>query len=182
MFAGFTDSAVGVINLAEREAAELGSGSVGAEHILLGLLRHETGSGARVLLSFGFSADGVRGRLSRSDGTAQRDAADAPSSGPFERHGRPLVRFKFTPRARAVLERAVTEALVLGSGSIGTEHILLGLSDQDGSVAMRILDELEAELPRNDEERLDRQLGMELRNQVIRTIVASGDAEHSTVA
>jgi len=39
--AGFTDSAVEVVNLAEHEAGELGSECIGAEHILLGLLDHE---------------------------------------------------------------------------------------------------------------------------------------------
>ena len=181
VFAGFTVSAVEVINVAEREAAELGSGYVGAEHVLLGLFGHETGLGSQVLLSFGFSAAGVRRRMHTPSGDALRGAADLPSSGPFERHGRPLVTLKFTQAARAVLEQAVSEALILGSGSIGTEHILLGLSVQENSLAMAILSELDAELPRSDEERFDRQLNLELRNAVIRAITKSDDADHSTI-
>jgi ATP-dependent Clp protease ATP-binding subunit ClpA len=91
-----------------------------------------------------------------------------------------LVRLKFTPAARAVLAQAVSEALILGSGSIGTEHILLGLSVQENSLAMAILSELDAELPRSDEERFDRQLSLELRNGVIRAITKSDDVDHST--
>jgi ATP-dependent Clp protease ATP-binding subunit ClpC len=181
VFAGFTASATETVNLAEREAAELGAGYIGAEHILLGLLGQEPGLGGQILLSFGFSDDSVRRRLRSSSGAAQRGPADMPSPGRFERHGRPLVRFKFTPRARAILERAVTEALVLGSGSIGSEHILLGLSVQDGSLAMQILDDLDAELPRSDDERLDRELALELRNAAIRAITTSGGADHSTI-
>jgi ATP-dependent Clp protease ATP-binding subunit ClpA len=90
------------------------------------------------------------------------------------------VRLKFTPAARAVLAQAVSEALILGSGSIGTEHILLGLSVQENSLAMAILSELDAELPRSDEERFDRQLNLELRNGVIRAITKSDDVDHST--
>ena len=51
VFAGFTDSAIEAINLAEREAAELGSGYVGAEHVLLGLFGPERGLGSQALLS-----------------------------------------------------------------------------------------------------------------------------------
>ena len=181
MFARFTDCAVEVVNLAEREAGGLGSESVGAQHILLGLLGQNSGLGGQTLSSLGFSFDGVRRRVPASNGVGEDDNADVASRGPFERHGRPLVSLKFTPRARAVLERAVTEALVLGSGSIGTEHILLGLSEQHGSIAMRILDELDAELPREEPHRPDRELGLELRNAVIRAVTTSTEADHSIV-
>ena len=46
---------------------------------------------------------------------------------------------------------------------------------------MRILDELDAEQPRKEQERPDRELALELRNAVIRAITSSGEAEHSTV-
>ena len=47
---------------------------------------------------------------------------------------------------------------------------------------MAILSALDAELPRSDEERFDRQLNLEAaRNAVIRAITKSGDADHSTI-
>jgi hypothetical protein len=75
VFAGVTDSAVEVINLAEGEAAELGSGVIASGPIRLGLLCQENGSGARVLLSFGFSAEGVRRALNRPGGGSGRAPA-----------------------------------------------------------------------------------------------------------
>jgi ATP-dependent Clp protease ATP-binding subunit ClpC len=49
---------------------------------------------------------------------------------------------RFTKRARRVLTRAQEEARDLNHRYIGTEHLLLGLVSEEGSVAMRVLDEL----------------------------------------
>ncbi len=50
---------------------------------------------------------------------------------------------RFTKRARRVLTRAQEEARNLNHRYIGTEHLLLGLLGEDGSVAMRVLQELD---------------------------------------
>src|SRR5512136_60976 len=49
---------------------------------------------------------------------------------------------RFTKRARRVLTRAQEEARNLNHRYIGTEHLLLGLVGEEGSVAMRVLHEL----------------------------------------
>ena len=49
---------------------------------------------------------------------------------------------RFTKRARRVLTAAQNEALRLNHRYIGTEHLLLGLVGEEGSVAMRVLSEL----------------------------------------
>jgi ATP-dependent Clp protease ATP-binding subunit ClpC len=49
---------------------------------------------------------------------------------------------RFTKRARRVLTRAQEEARNLNHRYIGTEHLLLGLVDEEGNVAMRVLNEL----------------------------------------
>ena len=49
---------------------------------------------------------------------------------------------RFTKRARRVLTHAQEEARRLNHRYIGTEHILLGLVDEEGGVAMRVLQEL----------------------------------------
>jgi len=51
----------------------------------------------------------------------------------------------FAPRAKKVLELALTEALTLGHNYIGTEHILLGLVRENEGVASHILRELGAD-------------------------------------
>ena len=49
---------------------------------------------------------------------------------------------RFTQRARRVLSLAHTEAERARQDTIGTEHLLLGLADEDGGVAGRVLREL----------------------------------------
>jgi ATP-dependent Clp protease ATP-binding subunit ClpC len=55
---------------------------------------------------------------------------------------------RFTQRARRVLSLAHTEAERAHQNSIGTEHLLLGLADEDGGVAGRVLRELGLESAR----------------------------------
>ena len=55
---------------------------------------------------------------------------------------------KFTQRARRVLSLAHQEAERAHQGLIGTEHLLLGLLEEDGGVAGRVLRELGLELER----------------------------------
>lgn len=66
-----------------------------------------------------------------------------------------------TPRARKVLDLAQREARGLGHNHVGTEHILLGILDENEGVASRILLDFDV-----DSERV--------RNAVIR-IVGRGD-------
>ena len=55
---------------------------------------------------------------------------------------------RFTQRARRVLSLAHTEAERAHQSNIGTEHLLLGLADEDGGVAGRVLRELGLETAR----------------------------------
>jgi ATP-dependent Clp protease ATP-binding subunit ClpC len=55
---------------------------------------------------------------------------------------------RFTQRARRVLSLAHTEAERARQSNIGTEHLLLGLADEDGGVAGRVLRELGLESQR----------------------------------
>jgi ATP-dependent Clp protease ATP-binding subunit ClpA len=65
-----------------------------------------------------------------------------------------------TPRAREVLDFAQSEAVSLGHDHVGTEHILLGLVDENEGVASRILLDFDVDTER-------------VRNAVIR-IVGTG--------
>ncbi|MQA61707.1 MAG: Clp protease [Actinophytocola sp.] len=49
---------------------------------------------------------------------------------------------RFTDRARAVVVRAQDEARMLNHNYIGTEHLLLGLLDENGGAAARVLESL----------------------------------------
>jgi ATP-dependent Clp protease ATP-binding subunit ClpC len=54
---------------------------------------------------------------------------------------------KFNESARLVLTRAQEEALSLNHPFIGTEHLLLGLTRDDTSLAARILNDMGVRLP-----------------------------------
>jgi ATP-dependent Clp protease ATP-binding subunit ClpC len=49
---------------------------------------------------------------------------------------------RFTDRARRVVVRAQEEARMLDHNYVGAEHVLLGLTDEGGGVAARVLESL----------------------------------------
>jgi ATP-dependent Clp protease ATP-binding subunit ClpC len=130
MFERFTEQARQVVVLAQEEARVLRHNYIGAEHLLLGLLREADGVAARVLGTLGVSLEEARGAVTRIVGEG-----DNESQGQI-----PL-----TPRAKKVLELALREALSLGHNYIGTEHILLGLIRESEGVEARIMSDLEVD-------------------------------------
>ena len=124
MFTRFTDQARRVVVLAQDEARDLGHGSVGTEHLLLGLLAEGEGVAALALESLGISLEEARDRV---EGIADRG------------QGTPSGHIRLTPRAKKVLELSLREALQLGHDYIGTEHILLGLIREDDGIPAQVL-------------------------------------------
>jgi ATP-dependent Clp protease ATP-binding subunit ClpC len=130
MFERFTERSRQVVVLAQDEARLLRHNYIGTEHLLLGLLREEEGLAARVLESLQIGLDDVRARIEREVGQGE----DVPAG-----------QIPFTPKAKKVLELALREALSLKHNYIGTEHVLLGLVTVTDGVAVRILQELDAD-------------------------------------
>jgi Clp amino terminal domain, pathogenicity island component len=124
MFERLTDRARRVVVLAQDEARELGHGSVGPEHVLLGLLAVGGGVAAVALESLGISLEETRERVAEIAGRGQ----DAPAG-----------RIPFTPAARQLREEALREAQRLGHDYVGTEHLLLALPCEGDGVAARVL-------------------------------------------
>ena len=133
MFERFSERARRVVVLAQEEARMLNHNYIGTEHILLGLIHEGDGGAARSLESLGISLDAVRQQVEEIIGRGQQ----APSE-----------HIPFTPRAKKVLELSLREALQLGHGYIGTEHILLGLLREGDGVAAQVLVTLGADLDR----------------------------------
>ena len=92
---------------AQEESRTLRHDYIGTEHLLLGLLREEEGLAARVLEGLDITVAGVRAQVVRIVGYGTK-----VTSG----------QIPFTPRAKKVLELALTEALGLEHDYIGTEH------------------------------------------------------------
>ncbi len=108
----FTQRARKVLSLAQEEAQRFQHNYIGAEHLLLGLVREGEGVAAKVLSNLGVELNKVR------------DAVEAMIG-----RGDPIVlgELGLTPRAKKVIELAVDEAHRLNHHYIGTEHLLLGL-------------------------------------------------------
>ena len=120
----FTPRAEEALRLSQEAAEELGHGYVGSEHLLLGLIREEDGVAHRVLAEFGVTDEMICSVLQRSVGKGVSGAA--PSQG-------------LTPRAKSVVELAVSEASRMGSQAIGTGHLLMGILREGGNMGLRIL-------------------------------------------
>lgn len=114
-----------MLRIASEEAHRLAHNYIGTEHLLLGLVREESGIAGRVLRELGARPDRVTELVERMTGAGRRSAsAEKP---------------ELTPRTKMVLEHAVEEARKLGSTYISTEHILLGLIRQNEGVAIDVL-------------------------------------------
>jgi ATP-dependent Clp protease ATP-binding subunit ClpC len=153
MFKEFTDGAKHAVMQAQTEAQARSDDHVGGEHLLLGVMRAGTGLAADLLggvavtpeagrraveelygpppavppgespAATGIDPDRVDAGLTESFG----EAATAPEPTPFD------------DAAKAALVAAVGAA---GEGRIGTEHVLLGLLDDPGGRAVKVLEHL----------------------------------------
>jgi ATP-dependent Clp protease ATP-binding subunit ClpC len=124
VFERFSERARQVVVMAQEEARALRHNYIGTEHLLLGLLREDSGVAAQVLESLGVTVEEVRAQVAEIVGEG-----DEVTTG----------QIPFTPRAKKVLELSLREALSLGANYIGTEHLLLGLARENDGVAARIL-------------------------------------------
>jgi predicted transcriptional regulator len=119
--APFTRQAAVALAAADEEAAELGHGYVGTEHLLLGLFKAERGGAAAALTSLGLAYDDIR-----------KQVVDRFEGEPRTARGR----VPFTPEAKKVLEHAVNSP---GRRRIGTEQLLLSLATVTGGLANELL-------------------------------------------
>jgi ATP-dependent Clp protease ATP-binding subunit ClpC len=103
----------------------------GTGHILLGLVHEGGGIAAKALESLGTGLDAVGQQVEEIIGQGQQ----APSG-----------YIPFTDRAKLALELSLRESLQFNYGSIGAEHILLGLIREGDGVAAQVLVKLGADL------------------------------------
>ena len=123
-FKRFTEKANTALNLALEGAREMGHTYIGTEHLLLGLLREGSGVAAVVLGARGITALRYTERI-----------LSAQTGGVYST----LTPEDFTPRAKAAMEAALTDAALAGQRFAGTEHLLAAILRDDTSVAVRLL-------------------------------------------
>ena len=128
----FTDKAKTALILADKCAKSFHQNYVGTEHILLGLLRENTGVAARVL---------------QDNGADEKEIVElihdfvAPDilTVVKERDG-------YSPRALAILEESHKQAQRFHSDKTGTEHILMAIIKEGENVAARLINTLGIQL------------------------------------
>jgi hypothetical protein len=116
---GFDAAARRAVARAEVEARELGHDHLGTEHLLLGLLTSQSAT-ARVLANAGVTLTAARLKVSEAVGAP---LGDPPPRGPLPR----------TPRVERALGRSVRFAHARGSDLVGSQHVLLGVLDVEGT-------------------------------------------------
>ena len=149
-----------MVGAAQEEARRLGHPFLGTEHLLLALVDLDNSYAGRTLREAGVDPDDIRQRLHaiigdgldpealRSLGIdlAQvRELAErrfGPGALDSVRRPHALVRhLPVTRRVKTVLERSVRAARRFGQQSIRPEHLLLGMIDGGGGIAIRVLRE-----------------------------------------
>ena len=125
MMPQYTKKAEMALSLAKQTSKELRQNYIGTEHILLGLLREDTGVAARVLQDNGVEESKLISMI-----------YDLISPGNYL----PMrERDNYSPRAEKILQEAAKQALRFHTEEIGTEHILLAILKEGENVAVRLL-------------------------------------------
>ncbi len=120
----FTQRARRVLGFAQDEAERMNHSYIGSEHLLAGLLREDGGVAGDVLRKLGLDVASVQKAVERSSAAGRRT---------------PYTNVELSPDMKRILELAVEEARQLGQHFVGTEHLLLAMVRQSGSVGMNVL-------------------------------------------
>ena len=129
----FTARAKKAIELAQNEAMALGHSYIGSEHILYGLIKEGAGVASRVLENQDITPEDVENKIIEMIGKEAFSQIET---------------LGFTPRSKKILENSFIEAKKLGYDYIGTEHLLMGILREGDSIAVRILIDLDVDLPK----------------------------------
>jgi ATP-dependent Clp protease ATP-binding subunit ClpA len=119
MYASFTENAKDVMKAANQEAMRVSHEYIGTDDILIGLALGEASLAAQVIASHS-NVETIRQKL------AEMPRIEGPT----------------TSRAKKVVEQAMSEARRLSHLHVCSEHLLLGLLQDDSSDASRALSEL----------------------------------------
>ena len=128
----FTARAKKAIDLASEIAMDLGHSYIGTEHILYGLAKEGSGVANKVLENQAINFQKIENEIIELIG--KEDSLKETLG--------------FTPRTKKVLENSFVEAKKVGYDYIGTEHLLMGMLREGDSIAVRILLDLNVDIPK----------------------------------
>ncbi|WP_297392678.1 ATP-dependent Clp protease ATP-binding subunit [uncultured Peptoniphilus sp.] len=127
MFGKFSEKSQKAILFAQQEAREQRHSYIGSEHILLGIIREGTDSGAHILSKLGIDYK-----------KAKEATLDIVSSG----QGPLVSSIAYTPRTKRIFELAFEVSREMGEVAVSTEHLLLGILREGQGVAILVLKRL----------------------------------------
>ena len=130
MFERFTDDARRAMLEAQEQAKSLGHTSIEPYHLMLALLNQDRGLVSAVFKDFNLDFFNFKNHVESEFGVSPA----------LERH------IPFAPSSKKILELSLREALSLGDGFIGTEHILLGLTRESSNSVCKILHQLDIDV------------------------------------
>jgi ATP-dependent Clp protease ATP-binding subunit ClpC len=129
MFEKLTPRMESVIKLSQQIARDYDQDYVGTEHLLLAIIKEGTGVGSAILKDLGATPGNAKTAV---DKLIKKSLEDTWVFG----------RLPGTPHFRNVMAVAIEEARQLESKVVCTEHLLLALAKENGSVAQAALQEL----------------------------------------
>ena len=117
----FTKKAELVIKNTSEAAMELGHSYVGTEHLLLALTTVKDSVASKALEEQNVTEETVRNKIIDLIGRNEESVLLNDSA--------------FTPKIKRILEKSLDEAVYMGTTSIGTEHLLMALIKEGGSIS-----------------------------------------------
>ncbi len=126
-FDKFTQKAQEVLALAQEVLWEYNHTELDTEHILLGLIRQEDGLVSKILSKMGIDHNQVRKELEDELNILPKTYGQSQT-----------MQMYLTPRAKRIFDKAQQEARRLKDEYIGTEHLFLGVVDENEGIAGKL--------------------------------------------
>lgn len=127
VFGKFSEKSQKAILFAQSEAREQRHSYIGSEHVLLGIIKEGTDTGAQILSRLGIDYN-----------RAKKATLEIVSQG----SGPAVSNVSYTPRTKRIFEISMEIAVELGSNYVGTEHLLLAILREGQGVAILVLKRL----------------------------------------
>src|SRR5690606_29821098 len=113
-----------VLSIAQQEAETEQAREIGSEHLLLGLCIEAGTAASRVLEDLGVETDSVRAVLEEMRAKEEQEKIPSPALGEDMKN---------------LIQQALAESVADKATTVGTEHLILAMSRDEKSMAMRIL-------------------------------------------
>ena len=129
MFERFTKRLKTILEFARKEAIKFGHNRIETEHLLLAMIEESQGMGIAILRYMGIDPEKIKFEIEK-----------------FMKIGIPLLIMGEIPlsnESKRALQFSVREAEFLGHKYIGSEHLLLGLIEQESGLAANILSRMD---------------------------------------